>query len=96
MLPSVFMFSTDESHLRLRRITGCASLVVDGGSLSVSCFCTEKSLESVLAPLNRLRSTKGDAAEIAGQTHTAVFSIFSIYYIYHCQRVWSIIMAGYY
>lgn len=40
-------------------------------------FCAEKSLESVLARLNRLRSTKVDAAEIAGLMDTAAFSIFS-------------------
>lgn len=48
------------------QITGCATV----------CCYDEKSLESVLARLNRLRATKVDAAEIAGLTDTAAFSIF--------------------
>lgn len=40
-------------------------------------FCAQKSLESVLAGLNRLRPTKVDTAEIAGLTDTAAFSVFS-------------------
>lgn len=40
-------------------------------------FCSQKSLESLLAGLNRLRSTKVDTAEIAGLTDTAAFSVFS-------------------
>lgn len=59
------------------QIIDCASLDDDDWSLWDCCFCAEKSLESELARLNRLRSTKVDAAEIAGLTDTAAFSIFS-------------------
>lgn len=57
-------------------MTGCASLGDDYCSLWVCCFCAEKSLESVLARLNRLRSTKVDAAEIAGPIHTATHVLY--------------------
>lgn len=63
--------------LATEQITGCVSLDYDDCSLWVCCFCAQKSLESVLAGLNRLGFTKVYAAEIAGLTDTAAFSIFS-------------------
>lgn len=49
-------------------------------------FCAGKSLESVLARLNRFRPTKGDAAELAGLRQCCL-QYFFMHYICECQGV---------
>lgn len=75
--------------------TGHVGLGADW-SLWVRCFCAEKSLESVLARLNRLRPTKVDAAEIAGLIDTAAFSIFSCAISVNANEFCLFITGGYF